>query len=349
MGVWQTRMVGRSRLLRSNMHTTLCDLLAIEHPIIQAPIGSATSPELVAAVSNAGALGMLSVTWREPHQIRRLIREIHELTDKPFAVNLVLQWDMWDRLEVCLNEGVQIFSFFWGDPTRYTKVIHERDGLVLHSVGGVEEAQDAVAAGVDVIVAQGWEAGGHVRGQISTMALVPRVFDAVTPIPVVAAGGIGDGRGIAAALALGASGVWLGTRFLASEEANIHPLYQNAVLRASEDDTLYATNLFEEGWPEAPHRVLRNTTTRLWDVAGSPQSERPSEGEVVAHYADGRPIKRYSDVIPLPGMTGDVESLAMYAGQSVGLVEEVLPAAEIVQRLVSETEAALARLNRSIA
>ena len=200
-----------------------------------------------------------------------MIREIQELTDKPFAVNLVLQWDMWDRLEVCLNEGVQIFSFFWGDPTRYTRVIHERDGLVLHSVGSVEEAQDAVAAGVDVIVAQGWEAGGHVRGAISTMALVPRVFDAVVPIPVVAAGGIGDGRGIAAALALGASGVWLGTRFLASEEAYIHPLYQNALLRATEDDTLYATNLFEDGWPEAPHRVLRNTTTRLWEVAGNPQ------------------------------------------------------------------------------
>lgn len=330
------------------MHTSLCDLLSIQYPIIQAPIGSASTPELVAAVSNAGALGMLSVTWREPHQIRRMIREIQELTDKPFGVNLVLQWEMWDRLEVCLNEGVHIFSFFWGNTARYAQVVHERDGIVLNTVGSVEEATDAVDAGVDVVIAQGWEAGGHVRGEIATMALIPRVVDAVGPIPVVASGGIADGRGIAAALMLGASGVSLGTRFLASEEANIHPLYQNAVLRSTEDDTLYAAELFDGGWPDAPHRVLRNSTTRLWGAAGQPRVERPGESEVVAHFADGRPIERYSDIIPLPGMTGDVEGLAMYAGQSVGLVEDVLPAEQIVQQLVADTEAAFDRVNRLV-
>ena len=330
------------------MHTSLCDLLAIKHPIIQSPIGSASTPELVAAVSNAGALGMLSVTWREPHQTRRMLREIQDLTDKPFGVNLVLQWEMWDRLEICINEGVHIFSFFWGNPSRYTKVVHEHDGLVMNTIGSVEEATDAVEAGVDVIIAQGWEAGGHVRGEIATMALVPRVVDAVRPIPVVASGGIADGRGIAAALMLGASGVSLGTRFLASDEANIHPLYQNAVVRASEDDTLYASQLFDGGWPDAPHRVLRNSTTRLWGAAGRPIIERPGENEVIAHFSDGRPVERYSDILPLPGMTGDVEGLAMYAGQSVGLINDVLPAGEIVQQLVAETSAAFDRVNRLV-
>lgn len=330
------------------MHTSLCDLLSIQHPVIQAPVGSASTPELVAAVSNAGALGMLSVTWREPHQIRRMIHEIQEMTDKPFGVNFVLQWDIWDQLEICLKENVQIVSFFWGNPAPYTRTIHEHDGIVLHTIGSVEEATDAVEAGVDVIIAQGWEAGGHVRGDISTMVLVPRVIDAVRPIPVVASGGIADGRGIAAALMLGAAGVSIGTRFLASEEANIHPLYQNAILRASEDDTIYATQLFDGGWPDAPHRVLRNSTTRLWGAAGQPQIERPGEHEVIAHYADGRPVERYSDTIPLPGMTGDVEGLAMYAGQSVGLVDDVLPAGDIVQQLVTETQVAIERVNRLV-
>jgi NAD(P)H-dependent flavin oxidoreductase YrpB (nitropropane dioxygenase family) len=208
------------------IRTSICDLLGIELPIIQAPIASATCPELTAAVSNSGGLGMLSVTWRQPDEIRAVIRKTRALTQKPFGINLVLESDMHDRLNICLEEGVKIVSLFWGDPASYIRASHQAGALVTHSVGTVSEAEDAVSAGADVIVAQGWEAGGHVRDMISTLALVPAVVDAVSPIPVAAAGGIADGRDIAAVLALGASAAWLGTRFVASEEALSHHTYK---------------------------------------------------------------------------------------------------------------------------
>lgn len=324
--------------------TPLCDVLGIEVPIIQAPIGSATCPELAAAVSNAGGLGMLAMSFRSKEDVRQVIRETFALTRRPFGVNLVLEWDQTERLNICLEEGVRLVSFFWGDPSRYVQTVHDAGGLVLHTVGSAEEAKRAVSAGVDIIVAQGWEAGGHVWGQVASMPLIPRVVDAVTPVPVVAAGGIGDGRGIAAALTLGASGVWMGTRFLLSEEARAHDRYKDELARASESNTCYST-LFDIGWKEAPHRTLRNSTVRRWEDAGCPTSGyRPNEGEIIARTAYGAEIERYSDCIPLPGMTGELEALALYAGQSVGLVNQVKPAGEIVRDLLGEVEQTLHRV-----
>jgi nitronate monooxygenase len=320
------------------IRTLLCDLLGIELPIIQAPIGSATCPELAAAVSNSGGLGMLSLTWRSPSEIRTLLHETRTLTNKPFSINLVLDADVHDKLNICLDEGVKIVSLFWGAPNSYIEASHESGAIVLHSVGSVSEAREAASAGADVIVAQGWEAGGHVRGAVGTLALVPAVVDAVAPVPVVAAGGIADGRGIAAALVLGASGVWLGTRFVASEEALAHHLYKRKLLIADVEDTVYSA-LFDIGWEHAPHRTLRNSTFDMWEKAGRPPSgKRPNEGEVIAHQSDGRPVVRYSSAMPLETMQGAVEGLALYAGQSVGLVKDVKPAAIIVQRLKRETE-----------
>jgi nitronate monooxygenase len=172
-----------------------------------------------------------------------------------------------------------------------------------------------------------------VWSQVATFPLVPRVVDAVRPTPVVAAGGIADGRGVAAALLLGAAGVWVGTRFLASEEAFIHPSYRARVVEARETDTLYTT-LFDVGWPAAPHRTLRNSTVSAWESAGRPASgTRPGEGDTVATLPDGTPVPRYSEIPPLPGMEGDLECLVHYAGQSAGLVSRVRPAAEIVREL----------------
>ncbi len=320
------------------IRTSLCDLLGIELPIIQAPIGSATSPELAAAVSNSGGLGMLSLTWRTPSEIRTLLHQTRSLTHKPFGINLVLDADVHDKLNICLDEGVKIVSLFWGEPKSYIKAAHEAGAIVLHSVGSVSEALEASSAGADVMVAQGWEAGGHVRGAVSTMILVPAVVDAVAPTPVVAAGGMADGRGIAAALALGASGVWLGTLFVASEEALAHHLYKRKLLTADIEDTVYS-ELFDIGWENAPHRTLRNSTFDMWEKAGCPPiGKRPNEGEVIAHRADGRPVMRYSSSMPLESMEGDMEGLALYAGQSVGLVKDVKPAAIIVQQLKHEIE-----------
>jgi NAD(P)H-dependent flavin oxidoreductase YrpB (nitropropane dioxygenase family) len=172
------------------------------------------------------------------------------------------------------------------------------------------------------------------------------VVDAAAPAPVVAAGGIADGRGIAAVLTLGAAGAWLGTRFLASREAAAHPRYKELVLRAAETDTLHST-LFDGGWPDAPQRTLRSATIRAWEAAGRPpRGARPGEGEVIAHDGQGRPILRYDDRIPAPDTEGDVEGLALYAGQSAGLVATLRPAGEIVGQLVAETVAALERAGR---
>lgn len=324
-------------------NTSFCHLLHIDLPIVQAPIGSATTPALAAAVSNAGGLGMLAVTWHSPAVIRQMIRETHQLTKRPFGVNLVLQWPQEERLRVCLEEGVAVVSFFWGDPSPYIPFVHRAGALVMHTVASAEEAKQARDKGVDICAAQGWEAGGHVWGQVATFPLVPCVVDAVAPTPVLAVGGIADGRGIAAALVLGAAGVWLGTRFLATYEARVHPIYREKVLRASETDTVYAS-LFDGGWPGAPHRALRNSTVTQWEASGSPQSgKRPGEGERIATTPDGRPVERYSDVIPLPEMAGDLEALALYAGQSAGLVSDVQSAGALVKALADETREALKR------
>src|SRR5580704_4904490 len=242
------------------MHTALCERLGIALPIIQAPIGGAVGPPLAAAVSNAGGLGML-VPWRaDIETVRRQIRELRALTSRPFGVNLNLEFAQEERLAVCLDERVPVISFFWRDPASLVARAKAGGAIVMHTVGSAAAAKQAVHCGVDIVVAQGWEAGGHVRGTVATMALVPAVVDAVSPAPVVAAGGIADGRGLAAALALGAAGAWIGTRFLLSEEAAIHPRYREHLQRANENDTVYLDNLFDGRWPDAPHRVLRNQT-----------------------------------------------------------------------------------------
>lgn len=308
-----------------------CERFGLMVPVVQAPIGSASCPELVAAVSNAGGLGMLSGTWREREVLRGLIRQTQAQTTRPFGVNLVLAWDMTERLELCLEEGVRLLSFFWGNPAAYIPTVHAAGASVFHTVGSADEAREAADCGVDVIVAQGWEAGGHVWGQVSTMALVPRVVDAVPQLPVLAAGGIADGRGIAAVLALGAEAAWMGTRFLLTHEARVHPHYQQRLLQATEADTLY-TERFSGGWPQSPHRVLHR-----------PQDWERAE-DIIAHYDDGEAIGKLSSNLPAPGVTGNIDAMCLYAGQSVGLAQEVLTAAQLVARLGEETDQAIRNL-----
>src|SRR5215475_10937474 len=233
-----TRPKWSSRYVGSMFDTSLTRILNIGVPIVQAPIANLTCPELAAGVSNAGALGMLSVTWREPDEIRSLLRKIRELTARPFGVNLVLAWDMCERLEVCLEEGAPAVSFFWGDPSPFLGSVHEAGAVAMLTVGSADEARIAVDQGVDILVAQGWEAGGHVIGSVATLPLVPSVVDAAGGTPVVAAGGVADGRGLAAVLALGAAGAWMGTRFVASEEALAHAEYKERVVRATATDAV---------------------------------------------------------------------------------------------------------------
>lgn len=321
------------------MKTILCDRLGIGVPIIQAAMGGAVGPALVAAVSNAGGLGTLALGRADVETMRRYIRETRAMTTRPFAVNLNLEFPQQERLAACIDEGVPIISFFWRDPASLMPQAKAGGAIVLHTVGSAAEARKAVDCGVDVIVAQGWEAGGHVRGTVATMPLVPAVVDAVRPTPVVAAGGIADGRGLAAALALGAAGVWVGTRFLASHEAAIHSRYRELLLRARETDTVYLDNLFDVRWPNAPHRALRNKTVDAWEAAGRPASgQRPGEGEVIATSRSIGPIVRYQSCTPGADVEGDIDALSLWAGQSVGLVSKVQPAGEIVREIVDEAQ-----------
>jgi NAD(P)H-dependent flavin oxidoreductase YrpB (nitropropane dioxygenase family) len=316
--------------------TPLCDRLGFELPVVQAPIGSATTPALAAAVCEAGGLGTLALTWVTPQEAGRRIRQTRRLTSRPFAVNLVLDFPIHDLLTACLEEQVPILSTFWGDPSAVTARIHEAGRLHMHTVGSVLEAHQASAAGVDVVVAQGWEAGGHVRGQTSTMALVPAVVDQIAPEPVIAGGGIADGRGLAAALALGAQAAWVGTRFLTASEANTHEVYRHRLIDACAADTVL-TSCFDGGWPNAPHRVLRNSTLTLWEEAGRPASpNRPGENTPVATDRHAGPRPRYHQAIPTLGASGDLEAMALYAGQSVALTRDVVPARQIVTQIVEQ-------------
>lgn len=260
-------------------------------------------------------------------------------------MNLVTEFSQQERLEVCLEEGVPIISFFWRDPGALVKRAKAGGAHVMYTVGNADDARRAVDSGVDVIVAQGWEAGGHVRGTVATLPLVPAIVDAVGDTPVIAAGGIADGRGMAAALALGAAGVWVGTRFLASEEVSIHPEYQRRILAASENDTAYCENLFDGGWANAPHRVLRNSTVRDWEAAGRPPSgRRPGEGEIIARSPSRGEADRYRSYTPGPDTVGEIEPLSLWSGQGVALVRKVQPAAEIVREMNDDAKVILRRL-----
>jgi NAD(P)H-dependent flavin oxidoreductase YrpB (nitropropane dioxygenase family) len=307
-------------------------MLGIERPIVQAPMSDIVP--LAAAVSNAGALGMVTLTWSA--DVGAVVRETAALTPRPFGGNLILTEDHHDRLDQALDAGLRIVSFMWGDPAGYVKAVHDAGGIVLHTVGSAEEARRSVDSGTDVIVAQGWEAGGHVWGTVATLPLVPAVVDAVAPVPVIAAGGIGDARGVAAVLALGAQAAWLGTRFLLAREMPIHEEYRRRLIAAAETDPQWYPNLYDVGWPDSPHRALGNSTARAWEAAGRPpDSQRPGAGDVVAHFASGEAIVRYEPAPPMAGTTGDIEALSMWAGQSVALAKQPQPAADIVAELTS--------------
>jgi nitronate monooxygenase len=326
------------------VRTPLCDLLGIDVPVVQAPMGGASCPALAAAVSNAGGLGTLPLGRAEPAEVAALVEEIRTLTQRPFAINLLLTRPQDERLDAALAAGAPLINFGWGDPGPLVARAQDGGAKVLVTVGTPEEARAAANVGADVIVAQGWEAGGHVWGDVATMALVPACVDAVAPVPVLAGGGISDGRGLAAALALGAQGVWVGTRFLLAEEADINDRYRELLIAAGVADTVHSM-LFDGGWPDAPHRTLRNSTYEAWDRAGRPSpGERPGEGEAVAHRPDGTPVVRYASQTPSAGIEGDVEAMSTWAGQGVGFARRVQPAAEIVRELVDEADAVLARL-----
>lgn len=333
------------------MKTELCERLAIEHPIFSVGFGAGAGPELVAAVSNAGACGVLGGGGGFPlPYLREQIRRVRALTTKPFGVNVILEQIEEGPIEACIDERVPLLVFFWGDPRPYVEPAHRNGVKVAIQVGSVEEAMAAADAGVDFVIAQGVEAGGHVRGTTALSVLVPAVVDAIGPVPVVASGGVADGRGLVAALSLGAQGVSMGTRFVASEEAYVPTAYKQRIVSSHAEDTVYSEDLFDVGWENAPHRVLRNSIVRDWEAAGKPRSgHRPGEGEVVGSVTragETWEVRKYGVVMPTPHFTGDLESISWWAGQSCSLVRDIKPAGQIVRDIVREAEEVINRLAR---
>jgi nitronate monooxygenase/enoyl-[acyl-carrier protein] reductase II len=330
------------------LKTRLCSDLTIDHPILSAALGGGNAGgELAAAVSNAGGLGLLGMGGLPAGAIREQIRDTRRRTSKPFGAGLLLPLLGGGEVEACVEERVPVLFLFWGDVAPHVEKAKRAGIRVFAQVGSVAEAKAAAAAGVHAIVAQGFEAGGHVRGTTSLATLVPAVLQAVAPLPVIAAGGIATGRGLVAALGLGAEAVSMGTRFLASEESRASHEYKQRVVRARAEDTVHTT-LFDVGWPDAPHRVLRNKAVDEWEAAGRPPSgRRPGEGTIVGRMPVGgtmTDVPRYFTGNAMIGFEGDLEYTALYAGESCSLVNDIRPAAAIVRDIVAEAEAVLREL-----
>jgi NAD(P)H-dependent flavin oxidoreductase YrpB (nitropropane dioxygenase family) len=325
--------------------TPLCRDLGIDLPILNAGMGGGTAgAELAAAVSNAGGLGVLGMGGLPPPIIREEIRRLRSLTKKPFGVNIILALLEEGQVEICVDEKVPLLILFWGDPKPFVAKVRGTATRLVIQVGSVDEAKAAADAGVDAVMIQGVEAGGHVKGTTALSIVLPAVVDAVKPLPVIAAGGVADGRGLAAALQLGAQAVSIGTRFLCSSESAALRAYKERIVRAKAEDTVH-TLLFDIGWPDAAHRVLRNKAYAEWEAAGSPPTgRRPGEGVTFAAMNIGGTrveMPRYHIFPPLEGFEGDIEYAALYAGQSCALVNDIKPAAQIIRELVRDAESAL--------
>jgi nitronate monooxygenase len=323
------------------IETAFTRMLGIRHPIAQAGMGGVARAELVAAVCNAGALGVLGMIRQPASVIREQIRETKRLTDKPFGINIVPPIggdDGFDsQLAVCIEERVPIICLFWCEAAPYVARCHAAGIKVMLQLGSVEEARAAVAAGVDILVAQGAEAGGHVRGTVGLISLVPAVVDVAGSVPVLAAGGIADGRGLAAALMLGAHGAYVGTRFVASAESCAHDDYKRRIVETASASGTFVSDMFHIGWPrDSPHRVIRNALTEGGEPPNGPVA-RMKRG------SDWVDIPAFAAPVPTVGVEGRTDLMANYAGQSVGLVRDVAPAAMIVERMMSEAEQALRR------
>jgi nitronate monooxygenase len=308
------------------LNTRVCGLFGIEHPVLNAPMGGGDAPaELAAAVANAGGLGLIGgttiggVDWLVDQ-----IRRARDLTDRPFGVGVISHLPgAAELMAAALDEGVRIIAHSFADPTPFVGAAHDAGAKVVCQVRSVTEARRAADAGVDAITAQGTEAGGH-TGRMSTFPLVPLVVEAVAPVPVIAAGGIADGRGIAAALMLGAEGVWIGTRFLATDEAGVPPEHKARVIAATGEDTVL-TDVFDIArripWPaDVSGRALRNRFSERWEHRVEELRTRVAEHGPGGVGAD----------------QGSVDEIAVWAGEAAAFVRAAESAGDVVRALVDD-------------
>lgn len=330
------------------LRTALTKRLGLRYPVIAAPLGRGSTPEFLGALAHQGAMGFVGLHMPEP-EVRQILSGYIAATGASdrFGVNLTLVADQTRRLEAALEAGCRVVSFWQGDVAPYARRTKDAGAIVFWTVSGPADAARAADLGVDFVVVQGREAGGHLVGEAPLMSLLPAVVDEAGSVPVVAAGGIADGRGLAAALALGACGVWMGTRFVASVESGNHPNYKAKITEAKFSD-IVETTLFDGGWPDSPHRVIRNSTLTRWEQAGSPApGARPGEGERIGKLPDGSPMLRYNVSAPWALMEADWEAGPHYAGASAALVHKIEPIATILSRIEADAEASLKRVQPS--
>ncbi|HTO42066.1 MAG TPA: nitronate monooxygenase [Rhizomicrobium sp.] len=324
--------------MRSRLHTPVCDLLGCTYPILLAGMGGPARSALVAAVTNAGGFGFLGMVRESPQLISEEIAKVRAQTDRDFGVNLIPAATKPDLLEAeiaaCLAARVPVMALFWDLSAPIVKRLRDAGVLVVCQVGSAREAEEAQEAGAQVLIAQGVEAGGHVRGTIPLNQLLPQVL-ALADVPVIACGGIVDGKTVASVMAQGAQGAMLGTAFLATDESFSHPYHKQRIVEAKPGTTIH-TDAFHVNWPRGAFvRVLPNSVT-----AG--EHGDPFAGNKQAIGNEGaRTIWLFSTDSPLQSMTGDFEAMALYAGQGSGDITNIVPARQRMEEIVRAAEAAL--------
>ncbi|HEY7404877.1 MAG TPA: nitronate monooxygenase [Candidatus Angelobacter sp.] len=329
----------------------------LEFPFVSAGMGFIALPELVAAVSNAGGLGLLGVGPAPPPVMHQMIQQIKKLTARPFGVDLIHENTSFGpattdaHIDACIAEGVKLVVFFWNLPPKaWVKRLQDAGARIWYQGSSITKAREAVDMGMAAIIAQGSEAGGHNKSDLGLFALLPAMKNALPDVPVIAAGGIADGRGVAAALALGADGVCVGTRLLASKEANIHREYQARVVAAEGEDVV-RTCIFGPEWPDQPMLVLRNRVVKEWTGRDDKTPPQPDAGVAIGQtslFGHPYPMPKFSAALPTPETTGDFEEMCLAAGRGVGLVREVKSAQEIVKEMMMDAAQQLRTLDASL-
>ena len=329
--------------------TRFTEIYGVPLPIASAGMAFVATVPLTRAVSAAGGLGVLGASGMPPELMREAVRELSR-AGKPFGVNIIPRFNGIEHIELCAQEAVPVVVFFWDDvPKEWIQRLHGADAKVWIQVGSVAEARLAVRAHADALIVQGSEAGGHNRAAAATLSLLPAVIDAIEgAVPVLAAGGAADGRGLAAALALGADGVSVGTRLLATPEAFAHDEYKKRVIAAEVHDTA-RHNIFGPDFPDATVRGLRNRLVREWERRDDPPPYKtaPAEGHPVigqmSVYGHSMPMQRFIGLPPTPEFSGDFDQMSLLAGESVGLTNAIAPAGDVVRDMARDAEAIIAK------
>jgi enoyl-[acyl-carrier protein] reductase II len=329
------------------LRTRVTEEYGIEAPIVLAPMGFVAMPPLVAAVSNAGGLGLLGASIAPPPVLAEMIRAVRSMTSAPFGAGFLVVETAFgaattdEHIALVIAERLPVVTFHWELPSReWMDQLHRGGTRVWIQAGSVARAREAAALGADAVICQAAEAGGHNRSTTPLVSLLPTMVHAISPVPVIAAGGIGDGRALAAALLLGAEAASLGTRFIASAEANAHAEHKRRIVAAEAGDTAF-TRIFGPEWPDGRVRALRNRVVDQWrgrDDRTPPQPEPPVCIGTTRLGAVEYRMPKFSIMLPTPETSGDFEEMCLLAGESAAVIRAVAPAGEIVRQLVAEAE-----------